>query len=832
MHKLLRGIHRTKNTLVLLLMFIGMAPLCFGQITLTDTSPKDIRFTLNQNQPGTGQSYSTISYTDFIRNSIGREQFDIQEFSAPNLGNNSFYYISDDNQYISAGRVQSTDSEEANFIKLTLKNESPHNFGGIMLAFDFVYNFSQIQQEYHLTLQYRSGDSQWRSVNGSTISTASFNDGGDEWDTFSVQLKLDQIYLRNGDELGLRWVFNNRNPDEVEPHLPIGLQRIEVIPDRAEDLVVDQGSLIITEIMPKTITEDLEFEYIELFNTSEFSIPLKGLELRSSIGTAVVQQNIDLPPYSSVILSNLDMSGVESVEVSYIYNDFILPASGRVEVSRNGQLIARVIYESQEEGQALELDRMIHAINGYTSLQNLNPSDHTFVADIRGTPGSTGQTVPFYTRTISTEGWYLISLPGFLPERLNRHETLEYFEPSGARLSIQQIEPYSTILVHKTGNQPVKLYSEQTPLSVADQALMIWESGNGFRIAASSDPRPTHLWSVRREGDRPLSPIVQVWDERQQKFTLQFSDQYAAENWSTFILNADIGGELEYSSTGYSASAPVTLEGTLPVRLYEGSGSSRALRDEAIIGFTDIPVQYRNERFDLPKLAGSFQGENRLPDRNKLYLTNPESRYRTNSFTHLPYNIDGSKRVGVGFEPEAGASGIATIEWNLANNIPDEWTLRLEDTETGITVDMREVDNYRFRYTGEPVTTDARSRFSGLSVYNPGNRNRFVMVIDPFEPLAEVEQENVRTGSIELRQNYPNPFNPTTNITFYLPEERSVRIGVYNIVGQQVSMLVDETLQAGEHSVVWDGTNSPSGIYIVQMETGNRILTRKITLIK
>lgn len=188
--------------------------------------------------------------------------------------------------------------------------------------------------------------------------------------------------------------------------------------------------------------------------------------------------------------------------------------------------------------------------------------------------------------------------------------------------------------------------------------------------------------------------------------------------------------------------------------------------------------------------------------------------------------------VGLGFDPVPGSSGPATIEWSLDFNIPDDWNIKLEDTQTGIVVDMREVNSYRFRYTSQEIEENQATSVTGLSNYIPRDRNRFTITVEKNEPLVQTEVENEKPGSIELRQNYPNPFNPATNITFFLPEERSVRVGVYNIVGQQVSLLIDDTLQAGEHSVVWDAANNPSGIYIVQLETGNRLLTRKITLIK
>ena len=92
--------------------------------------------------------------------------------------------------------------------------------------------------------------------------------------------------------------------------------------------------------------------------------------------------------------------------------------------------------------------------------------------------------------------------------------------------------------------------------------------------------------------------------------------------------------------------------------------------------------------------------------------------------------------------------------------------------------------------------------------------------------LADVPAE------FELRQNYPNPFNPTTQIEFSVPENADVRLDVYNVTGQRVATLVNESMSAGTHSVSFDAQNLASGIYLYRLQAGNTVLTRKMTLVK
>jgi hypothetical protein len=88
-----------------------------------------------------------------------------------------------------------------------------------------------------------------------------------------------------------------------------------------------------------------------------------------------------------------------------------------------------------------------------------------------------------------------------------------------------------------------------------------------------------------------------------------------------------------------------------------------------------------------------------------------------------------------------------------------------------------------------------------------------------------------------LRQNYPNPFNPETVISFSLKEDDRVRISVYNIRGERIYTLLDSNLEAGEHSLLWEGKDDqgrvmPTGVYFYRMETSKESLSKKMLLIK
>ncbi len=96
-----------------------------------------------------------------------------------------------------------------------------------------------------------------------------------------------------------------------------------------------------------------------------------------------------------------------------------------------------------------------------------------------------------------------------------------------------------------------------------------------------------------------------------------------------------------------------------------------------------------------------------------------------------------------------------------------------------------------------------------------------------------------KSGPLEnsLYRNYPNPFNPCTTIRFNLPKAAHVRLSIYNLLGQEIKMLVDENRTGGLHRVHWDGQDArhvplPGGVYRIRFETPAYCETRRLLLLK
>jgi hypothetical protein len=94
------------------------------------------------------------------------------------------------------------------------------------------------------------------------------------------------------------------------------------------------------------------------------------------------------------------------------------------------------------------------------------------------------------------------------------------------------------------------------------------------------------------------------------------------------------------------------------------------------------------------------------------------------------------------------------------------------------------------------------------------------------QPVAKIPK------SFALEQNYPNPFNPSTTIEFALRQSGFVTLKIYNVLGEEVAILVSEKLTAGKFKYEWDAKELSSGFYFYKLEASNFILTRKMLLIR
>lgn len=117
----------------------------------------------------------------------------------------------------------------------------------------------------------------------------------------------------------------------------------------------------------------------------------------------------------------------------------------------------------------------------------------------------------------------------------------------------------------------------------------------------------------------------------------------------------------------------------------------------------------------------------------------------------------------------------------------------------------------------------------------------FLQMMDSVCSVTEIDQNEIYNfpDEFKLFQNYPNPFNSSTTIRFFVPRQANIKLVVYDVLGKEVVTLSDELKEAGEHSVVFDANDLPSGVYFYQFKISDQsiksfqnLISKKMILIR
>jgi len=147
-------------------------------------------------------------------------------------------------------------------------------------------------------------------------------------------------------------------------------------------------------------------------------------------------------------------------------------------------------------------------------------------------------------------------------------------------------------------------------------------------------------------------------------------------------------------------------------------------------------------------------------------------------------------------------------------SVPETFEVMLLDNATARAYDLRTQSQIEFA-----VSAGREKQFTLLA-----GTSEFVRSRD--EVAATLPNDYV------VLENFPNPFNPATQINYVLPEERHVSLEIYNLPGQRVATLVNETQARGAHTAVWQAQSFSSGVYFIKLSAGREVRMRKAVLMK
>lgn len=179
---------------------------------------------------------------------------------------------------------------------------------------------------------------------------------------------------------------------------------------------------------------------------------------------------------------------------------------------------------------------------------------------------------------------------------------------------------------------------------------------------------------------------------------------------------------------------------------------------------------------------------------------------------------------------EGTVAGFAGVNADGSEIIDSYW----DSESSGHTVGANEVDEGLTGLTTAEMTgTAAEDNMAGFDFVETWQITDNYPILGWEEsPVSAEEEMQEIVSEITLKQNYPNPFNPSTKISFAIPEQAHIRLTVYNILGEQVVTLINETRNAGWYAATFDASNLSSGIYIYRLEAGGFVETRKMLFVK
>jgi hypothetical protein len=160
----------------------------------------------------------------------------------------------------------------------------------------------------------------------------------------------------------------------------------------------------------------------------------------------------------------------------------------------------------------------------------------------------------------------------------------------------------------------------------------------------------------------------------------------------------------------------------------------------------------------------------------------------------------------------------------------------------GWTSQTEQLDSRTLTGTGDHAETVDGTATASVTKISTTN-NRFVLAAISLAPAAgsgpAVRPNAISTvgetplpADYRLHANFPNPFNPTTQIRFDLPAAGNVQLDIYNVLGQNIAVLVDGYREAGTHTVTWDAGRHASGLYLYRLRVGQFCETWKMLLLK
>ncbi|MEQ9308658.1 MAG: T9SS type A sorting domain-containing protein [Balneolaceae bacterium] len=364
-------------------------------------------------------------------------------------------------------------------------------------------------------------------------------------------------------------------------------------------------------------------------------------------------------------------------------------------------------------------------------------------------------------------------------------------------------------------------------------------SGATGRYTLVGNPFASNVDIANVSANIAVSSNMTFWDNTAGSYTTEnISGGLVIQPWQGYWVQTGAstgGGQLTYGTADKTSSAADTTHfdkanpNSLKELRFSIESSYNTEKNLTLQVASDASEGW--DTFDLLKL-------NSLLTQNvsAAFLGDLEGETVLKGIEAIPSSLEREITIPIMVDLK-GDSQTLKMSWSGVTELPDTWTVTLHDYVTEESFDLRSANSYDF----EVIVDGTKEKMNPLTILSSplgqkmklksDQTARFGLTITPNtnsvnnEPGSEVK-------SFALDQNYPNPFNPTTTINYSVENTGAVTLSVYNLMGQKVAELVNETKSAGSYNVTWNASQAASGMYYYRLEAGGQVLTRKMTLIK
>jgi subtilisin family serine protease len=484
--------------------------------------------------------------------------------------------------------------------------------------------------------------------------------------------------------------------------------------------------------------------------------------------------------------------------------------------------------------------------------------------------------------SVTRDGWYLdaVVAPGTTP--VYGGIPIITFDPTSFYVELEQGSSTDRILTIGNDGDTV-LYYSITP--VTDGRRILQDDSDDSIDLFKTNPDQNKNTRFERNGEMLIvtydGPKLETPDKSNPPMTADFGgpDEFG---YTWIDSNEPDGPEFDWvdiSGIGEPLSfsddqnqGPFSLGFTMP--FYDGFFNSIRICSNGFISFTSDATDWTNDPIPYTEepdnLVAPFWDDLDPSSGGMIYFyTNnvDTAIVEWENVPHYQYSGEGLYT----FEAILLASGdivyqYASVEGEVASNtigiensdasiglqvvydspyVANELAVRINIPTFWLTVDPMSGNNNPGESSDFTVTFDA-------SELDLGEYTGYLRIDsnDPADPTVTVgctlvveEQTGIDDASTEipaafsLDQNYPNPFNPATDIGFALPSQAEVELVVYDMLGRQVRSLVNGKMEAGYHSVTWDGTDNngrsvSSGVYFYSIKAGDFSQSQKMIMLK